>query len=91
MGDEVQVPGADSPIESIRAIQQDRLARQAAGAPGTRKLLCAIYLDGRNLQVDARVGQETLLQVLRAAYMGARGQALPDTRIEVPESKILVP
>lgn len=91
MSVEQGVPGVESPLESIRAIQRERIAKHAAGIPGERRLLCNIYLSGKDIQVDSRVTQETLLKVLGAAYMGARGQALPDTRIEVPESKILVP
>jgi len=87
----VGIPGMTSPIESIRAIQEDRIAKQATGGPEVKREICRISLVGKNVQVDSRVPAEALLQALQAAYMAVRQEIHPDPRIAVPERKILVP
>ncbi len=88
---ETKVAGADSPIESIRAIQEDRIVKQAVGTPSQKRPICTISLVGKNVEVESSVPPEALLQALSAACMAVRNQIHPGTRIAVPERKIIVP
>ena len=47
MSVERAVPAVESPIESIREIQKDRIAKQAVGTPTEKRPVCAVYLVGR--------------------------------------------
>jgi len=47
MSVERAVPAVESPIESIREIQKDRIAKQAVGTPTGKRPVCAVYLVGR--------------------------------------------
>jgi len=91
MSVERAVPAVESPIESIREIQKDRIAKQAVGTPTEKRPVCAVYLVGKNLQVDSNVPPESLLQVLGAAYMAVKEKTHPNTHIALPERKIIVP
>ncbi len=91
MNGEQVVPGVASPIDSIRAIQEDRIAKQAVGTPSQKRPICTISLVGKNVEVESSVPPEGLLQALSAAYMAVRNQIHPGTGIGVPERIIIVP
>ena len=91
MSVEQAVPGIESPIESIRKIQEDRVAKMAAVRPAERRLACQVFLEGGNINIESNVPPEVLLQVLGAAYIAVKEKVHPNTRVVTPERKIILP
>ena len=85
------LPGVDSPIESIRKIQEDRIAKTATPQHQSRKPVVEIYLtpDG-DVNVDSVLKAEQLLPLLVRVHQGISEQVRQEGKTAIKQEPLIV-